>query len=222
MSNYTRKSNYWLKKRRMANDRQFARKRPIEKARIVNYYLRSLFRWIMALALIFFVLGVYFRELFFIYIGIIPVVIGSLIWTYRIRRQRRYLRYYNIASLQKMNPLFFEEYILALYNRMGYHLTGTPPSGDAGADGIGKDIQWNKMIIQIKRYADTSTIGSPDIRDFVGSMAYYGVKYGIFLTTGYFTKSAIDMLTELSSDMRIQLIDKDGLLRLLEKTYPKK
>lgn len=178
--------------------------------------------WIISCSILFFILAASFQELMFFYVGLSFCMIWIPLLAYIIKRNARLRRYFGIASLQKMNPLDFEEYILNLYNKIWYSLKDTPSVGDDGADGIGKDSKGNKMIIQIKRYADDNTIGSPQIRDFIGSMAFHGVKHGVFLTTSYFTKPAIQTTLELGWDLQIELVDKDGLLKLLNQIFHKK
>ena len=119
-----------------------------------------------------------------------------------------------------MDPFDFEEYVVNLYNRLGYSVRGTVAFGDDGADGVGKDAQGNKIIMQMKRYADGHLVGSPEIRDFIGSMAFYKVTCGIFVTTGYFSEPAKKTVREVDG-LKIETVDKNRLLKLMELAYKK-
>ncbi|WP_415414543.1 restriction endonuclease [Tenacibaculum ascidiaceicola] len=46
------------------------------------------------------------------------------------------------------------------------------------------------VYIQAKRFTNNS-VGSPEIRNFIGSLALQGVNKGVFLTTSRFSSSAI-------------------------------
>lgn len=158
MSNYTKKSPYWLAKRRMANDKKFARMRPIEKAKILQRHTRLTLYWLFALCILLFGMAIIFWENVFLYIGTLPFCVWGLLFVFYIKRKLKLRRYYSIASLQHMDPFDFEEYIVTAYNRVGFSLGSTPPSGDNGADGRGKDPKGTQLILQVKRYADHHTV----------------------------------------------------------------
>ena len=118
MTNYMKKSEFWLKKRRLANERRFAKMHPVEKARIVHRYILSSLRWLGLVCLLFIALSGYFSELTFLYLGIIPFLVWISLSMYYMKRKWKLRRYQDIASLQKMDPFDFEEYVLNLYNRL--------------------------------------------------------------------------------------------------------
>lgn len=68
------------------------------------------------------------------------------------------------------------------------------------------------VYIQAKRYKEGS-VGSPDIRNFIGSLALKGVTKGVFLTTSRFSENAIRTASE-SKQQKIVLIDGKELSRL--------
>lgn len=128
------------------------------------------------------------------------------------------MAYRTIEQLQRMNPYDFEEYIVRIYNRLGYALKETSMTLDHGIDAIGKDKMGKKTVMQIKRYSDTNTVGSPEIREFMGSMAYHRADRGIFLTTGYFTSVAKDTVAAMEKS-NIELVDKDLLIRYINQAH---
>ena len=96
--------------------------------------------------------------------------------------------------LKKMDAFAFERLSQRLLRECGFtQVTVTKKSGDGGIDGNGKliinGIVSFNVAFQCKRYAEA--VGASAIRDFRGSMTT-DIEKGIFITTGTFTKAAID------------------------------
>ncbi|MEN2412309.1 restriction endonuclease [Flavobacterium mesophilum] len=91
-------------------------------------------------------------------------------------------------------------------------VTGT--SGDNGIDGvIMQDVLGLESVgIQAKRFKE-GNVGSPDIRNFIGSLAVKGFNKGVFLTTSSFSPEAIKTALE-SKQHKIILIDGKKLANL--------
>lgn len=108
---------------------------------------------------------------------------------------------------------YFEIFVIALLQKMGYgefredagQVTGQ--SGDNGVDGIiyQDRLGLESVYIQAKRFTN-GIVGSPDIRNFIGSLALQGVSKGVFLTTSRFSESAIQTAKD-SKQQKIILID---------------
>jgi restriction system protein len=115
------------------------------------------------------------------------------------------------------SPEFFEELIIHLIVSMGYggNLKEAGEklgrTGDGGIDGVIKEdiLGLENIYLQAKRYNKENTVGSRDIRDFIGSLVTKKGRKGIFITTSNFTISAIE--TAESSPNKIVLIDGDQL-----------
>lgn len=106
-----------------------------------------------------------------------------------------------LDKLKENSPDYFEFFVIELLQKMGYGEfredsgTRTGKTGDNGIDGI---IHLDKLglesvYIQAKRFTEGS-VGSGDIRNFIGSLAVQGVSKGVFLTTSKFSSSAIETL----------------------------
>lgn len=127
-----------------------------------------------------------------------------------------------LARLRASDPTFFEKAVIKLLLAMGYggaeqrgrQIGGT---GDGGVDGvIDQDaLGLEKIYVQAKRYAETASIGSATIREFIGALAIKGVSSGVFITTSSFTQSARD--TAASPSHSIALIDGAKLASLMIK-----
>lgn len=105
-----------------------------------------------------------------------------------------------MSEMMKQSPAFFEELVVKLLESMGYGGTvkeaGTVigKSGDEGIDGIIREdkLGFNLIYIQAKRWELDKTIGRPEIQRFVGALAGQGATKGLFITTGRFSKEAVD------------------------------
>lgn len=127
----------------------------------------------------------------------------------------------DIIDLLKNNTFqYFEKFVVKLLYSMGYggfrkeaaKVTGT--TGDNGIDGvILQDILGLESVgIQAKRFTDAS-VGSSDIRNFIGSLAVKGFNKGVFLTTSRFSEDAVRTANE-SKQHKIILIDGNKLAQL--------
>ena len=91
----------------------------------------------------------------------------------------------------------------------------TKSSGDGGIDGYGK-LKINGIIsfniaFQCKRYQ--GVVGSPEIRDFRGSLTK-NIEKGVFITTGTFSKAAQEE-AENPGKQQIDLINGEDFIDML-------
>ena len=82
------------------------------------------------------------------------------------------------------------------------------PSGDGGIDGIIKEdkLGLDVVCVQAKRWE--GTVGSREIRDFVGGMETYRSRKGVLITTSGFSKDAREYVTQI--ERRVVLIAGGG------------
>ena len=120
------------------------------------------------------------------------------------------------ARLKSLSSSGFEKLCSRIFREKGFEkVKVTGRSGDGGIDGIGVmklSLVSFKVLFQCKRYKDS--VSPKEIREFKGAMAGRAAK-GIFLTTGRFTKSAIDEATRDGAE-QIELIDGLALCELLK------
>lgn len=121
---------------------------------------------------------------------------------------------YELLELLKAKPFnYFEFFVLALLNKMGYggvddatfQVVGK--SGDNGIDGIIYEdkLGIDRIYVQAKRWTDNK-VQSKDIRDFIGSLSLKGTNKGVFITTSDFTEDA-KRTAEMNPQNRIILIN---------------
>ena len=121
-----------------------------------------------------------------------------------------------IKHLRNVSDTGFEELCARLLRHIGFeNVKVTQRVGDKGIDGIGElminRFVRSKIVFQCKRYE--KTVGSNKIRDFRGALAGRAER-GIFLTTGTFTRDAIEEAGRENS-LPIELVDIDRLLDLM-------
>ena len=120
--------------------------------------------------------------------------------------------------LTNMDPYAFERLTQRLLRECGFEdVHVTKKSGDGGIDGVGKlkinGIFSFNIAFQCKRYK--GSVGSPEIRDFRGSLTT-DIEKGVFITTGSFSKQAIEEASN-PGKQQIDLIDgEDFITKLAE------
>lgn len=111
----------------------------------------------------------------------------------------------NVEDFNKMSGVDFEVYLANLLKSKGYSdVSGTPATGDQGADLIAK--KGGKIyIIQAKRYE--GAVGNGAVQEVASAVKFYSGDEGWVITNSIFTKSA----KELAQKVGVRLIDGHAL-----------
>ena len=128
-----------------------------------------------------------------------------------------------LERILQIEPVLFEKLVLKVLYRLGYgdreeDLEHSGQSGDGGIDGIiNQDrLGLQNLYVQAKRYSRDNQVGSPDIRNFLGSLVGRGANSGVFITTSSFSKDAERFANE-QKNPRIVLINGMQLVDLMLK-----
>lgn len=116
------------------------------------------------------------------------------------------------SSISSLSPSEFELLCKQLVEQMGFEAETTKASGDGGIDVVAYNRQpllSGKYIIQCKRYS--GSVGEPIIRDLYGVVMSERANKGILMTTGRFTKQAI----EFADGKPLELVDGQSLEELV-------
>lgn len=110
--------------------------------------------------------------------------------------------------IKNMNPFAFERLTQRLLRECGFsQVSVTKKTSDGGIDGLGKlkigGIFTYNVAFQCKRYS--GSVAASEIRDFRGSLTK-NIEKGIFITTGSFTRQAIEEASN-AGKQQIDLID---------------
>lgn len=143
------------------------------------------------------------------------LLVGMVHGLYRRTRRRALLNsaYFNglPMALQDMSWAEFELLIGEAYRRQGYSVEETGQGGaDGGVDLILRRGQ-NKYLVQCKHWRSTS-VGVNVIRELYGLVAA-GADRGIIVTSGQFTKDAIDF----ARGKPLELIGREALAELISR-----
>ncbi len=122
-----------------------------------------------------------------------------------------------LGEIVKLSPAAFEQMVIDLLSKMGYGAfenagKTTSITQDEGIDGIIMEdkLGFNLIYIQAKKWSLDSTVGRPDVQNFVGAISGKGGK-GLFVTTAKFSKPA----SEYAKHQHIILIDGEKLAKLM-------
>ena len=120
-----------------------------------------------------------------------------------------------LNTILTKSPVAFEKSVVSLLQKMGYggeiKNSGlvTKASNDGGIDGIIKEdiLGLGRIHIQAKRYKTSLGIGRDEIQKFVGALAVAQSNKGVFITTSYYSKGAIEYANNLNGSTTLVLID---------------
>jgi restriction system protein len=126
-----------------------------------------------------------------------------------------------LYKITKLSPSFFEKLVIELLVKMGYGGSikdagkAIGKSGDEGIDGTIKEdkLGLDIIYIQAKRWQPGNVVGRPEIHKFVGALAGQGAKKGVFITTSFFTKDALEFTPR--NETKIVLLDGFQLAQLM-------
>jgi len=120
-----------------------------------------------------------------------------------------------LEKVKSCTPRFFEVLVVELLLKMGYGGSikdagkAIGQSGDGGIDGIIKEDKLGLDIIYIQAKRWEGSVGRPEIQKFVGSLVGNHANKGVFITTSFFSKDAIDFVKTIQH--KVILIDGDTL-----------
>lgn len=125
-----------------------------------------------------------------------------------------------LSQVRKSPPEFFEQLVVDLLVAMGYGGSRADAgqaigqSGDGGIDGIIKEDRLGLDIVYLQAKRWEASVGSPEVRNFTGSLEGHGAQKGVLITTSKFTKDAIEFARRLQQK-KLVLIDGEKLAELM-------
>ncbi len=113
-------------------------------------------------------------------------------------------------GITHLTPFDFEAFVLEIFETLGFSGSLTQVSSDGGVDILIKSSA-GIIVVQCKKYDDGATIGSRELREFLGATVHFKAVHGYFVTTSSFTSQAKDFSFEHNN---ITLIDGEFLKKL--------
>lgn len=122
--------------------------------------------------------------------------------------------------IYSLNPYEFQSLVSTLLDAMGYHIAFDAPRGpDGGIDIIAYNdplgTKAPRIVVQVKHHPNTSV--SPDLIRSLGGTLQRSTDVGIFVTSGTFSKRAIQEARSFSK--HIELIDIERFIELWQEYY---
>lgn len=117
-------------------------------------------------------------------------------------------------QLQQIDPYEFEKLVADVWEAEGYTTTVRQQSGDRGIDveAVKQQPFQQKVLIQAKRYADSNTIGSDEVRKYATLYQQVGdVDTVVIVTTGDFTRQG----KRLARDLDVKTVDGQSLAQMI-------
>jgi len=124
-----------------------------------------------------------------------------------------------LAQVMKYSPAFFERLVVDVLVAMGYGGSradagkAVGQAGDGGVDGIIKEDRLGLDIVYIQAKRWEGPVGSPAVRDFVGSLVGHSANKGVLIATSRFSKDADDYVRKIPQ--KVVLIDGARLAELM-------
>jgi restriction system protein len=143
-------------------------------------------------------------------LGIAAATVLVLVGLYVARR--RQIRVQTLEQMLALTPSAFERAVGTLLSDTGYRdIKNIGRSGDQGIDLLCRNPRGERCGVQCKRYAPARSIGSPEMRRFLGSLVYRKLERGIYVTTSSFSTAA----AQVAREANIELVDGERLTSLL-------
>lgn len=118
-------------------------------------------------------------------------------------------KFVTMYLVDAMDGFQFEDFLVEVFQTMGYDVKETKRTQDQGADlfvtRFGKD-----MVIQAKNYS--GSVGNSAVQQVISAKTFYGCDEAMVVTNSYFTRSA----KELAESALVRLIDRDELQKYLD------
>jgi restriction system protein len=122
-------------------------------------------------------------------------------------------------QLKAITSTQFENIVIDLLIAMGYGgsrkeaAKAIGKSGDEGIDGIINEDRLGLDVIYVQAKRWSGCVGRPEVQKFAGALQGQHARKGIFITTSYFSKGALEFATKV--DSKIILIDGEALIEYM-------
>jgi restriction system protein len=149
---------------------------------------------------------------------LVPVVAVAGAWVYwhyhRAQRRRALLLASDIAQIDQMSGVQFEERLLVHCQAHGWRVRPTRASGDFGADLVGTRPDGVRVVIQAKRWQGAVGVGA--VQEVHAARNYYQASYALLITNSTLTAPA----RELAARTGVDVWERDRLIRELGTARP--
>lgn len=143
--------------------------------------------------------------------GVMAIVIGIVPFLYSTLSEKKRHSRAKISEIDEMKGYEFERYIVFLLLNNGYqNVSDTGEGPDQGVD-VRATKEGVTYGIQCKRWK--KRVGNKAVQEIHAGKDFYKLDRGIVVTNNYFTNSA----KQLAKKLKIELWDRDDLMKMIEK-----
>ena len=118
---------------------------------------------------------------------------------FRTYHDQQSCREYTSQEIGQMTGVEFENYLMRILNQCGCVVSGTPKTGDKGADIVAR-LSSRTIVIQAKR--SKAPVGNGAVQEVVAALAYYRGTEAWVISNSTFTGAA----RELAQSNRVRLV----------------
>lgn len=151
----------------------------------------------------------------------IGVLLNLIAAYFQARRHQKWLAKQKTLNdlIYNLRPDEFEDYIGALFKRLGYDkvdVIGGVNQADGGFD-VRAERNNQTYYIQVKKYGLKHPVRVEQVRAFYGALkANHLEAKGVFITTSYFTYGFVHTAKNFAKQVGIELIDGQKLVEMIQ------
>ncbi|WP_315942441.1 restriction endonuclease [Erwinia pyrifoliae] len=118
-------------------------------------------------------------------------------------------KYINMYSVDSMNGFEFEDFLVKVFQTLGYDVKETKRTQDQGADLFVKRFD-KSIVIQAKNYS--GSVGNSAVQQAISAKTFYSCDEAMVVTNSYFTNSA----KELAESAKVRLVNRNELQNYID------
>lgn len=112
------------------------------------------------------------------------------------------------SILERIAPREFEELIARFFSELGFDVELTAQNRDGGFDIVLNGVFGHRMVVvETRRYTPQARLGVNEVQRLVGAAVVARATCAILVTTGSFTRSAIDFASQAPINVELYTIE---------------
>jgi len=137
----------------------------------------------------------------------------AVVWVIRWWWKKRRALPVSMDMIDALDGPQFEQFLVLLFQRLGYRAVHTGRAGDFGADLV-VESKTERVAVQAKNY-DTGKVGNDAVQQAIAAATYYDCSGAMVVTNSRFTAAAMEQAR--GSNLPVSLVDRDALWELVQK-----
>ena len=138
------------------------------------------------------------------------VIVYFFVWIKNKKRDKDKISAMSMSQIDSLSGVEFENFLLDLFQKMGYDVKVTKASHDYGADLL---ISKNGTLSVVQAKCYSKAVGIKAIQEIVGAKQHYKAKEAVVATNNYFSKAA----EVLALENNVKLLDRTVIEKMISK-----